>query len=116
MTTNDWTAERLDALPEVAVVKIRNTPFVKELGAWAAAGHLNTTPVEHLLRYSSEIRVVSVPVEALLSDEAVRAAASALHADACADGECIGADVGDFDREAGTALRAAIANITGGAR
>lgn len=77
----DWTVERLDALPECTTVSYMTEgtgwTIVKGKGdAWfyVLLGRMRTS--EHILTSAvpGSIRVVSVPVDALLSDETVRAA------------------------------------------
>lgn len=83
MTTSEWTIERLDALPDGTVIEANVTEverFVRDGRWWVEVGHRIRWSSHDLVgnqaTYPNQpehltIRVVSVPVEALLGDEAL---------------------------------------------
>lgn len=109
----DWTEEWLDALPEGTLIECDLSPyptkhewFVRIDGDWEILRGMDVWSSKEVLSElaSGSIRVVSVPVDALLSDETIRAYANRL--------------AGETHRlvlygEADIALRAAIAHVTG---
>ena len=114
----EWTAERLNALPEGTLVGWREVGSAKREYFVARVEHhhydwFEATPVggrytsNSLLYYAvpSSIRVVSVPIDALLSGEAIEAAT-----DAFVMTTNLAGTLGD---EAKQAIRAAIAHVTG---
>ena len=105
---SEWTVERLRALPEKTVVlaAMGNPPdwmyLVLIRGAWWVLGYPDKYRTEDFVLYfdMSSIRVVSVPVNALLADETVRAAAG-------------GHALGPSNSQARIVLGQAIAHATG---
>lgn len=103
-----WTAERLDALPEGTVVAwegayyswaLHDTPG--SLYGWLSDSGERWSSAEIVKSSEGSIRVVSVPVNALLTEDAIEAAADAAWVD----------DAAGWSARA--AIRAAIAHITG---
>lgn len=119
----EWTAARLDALPEWTVVTWTEGTYPRAgvcidhvIRGLADATYTAVTLIEDA--DPGSIRVVSVPIDALLSDEALLAAAKAEVAEVW-DHEGDTWNLGDDeyrDMQLGIAtlgLRAAIAHVTG---
>lgn len=103
--TAEWTAERLDALPEGAVIRWTEDGYpeiaIRGDRSWRLlSGHEIYSETVGEDADPGSIRVVSVPVDALLSDETMRAA-----------GE--GHYLGQPNSRVRTALHLAVAHITG---
>ena len=109
----EWTAERLLGLPERVVVELTwrsgyVSTYIRVGTGWQEVDPISLQVISsHSLAAGStsgSIRVVSVPVDALLSDETVAVTAVGLW----------GPDAGQYSRRiAGVALRGAIAHVTG---
>ena len=76
----EWTVERLDALPEGTVIEwldsgVELTAVKQEEGRWHLVRHTYYEYPEDIIEEAApgSIRVVSVPIDALLADEAVHA-------------------------------------------
>lgn len=118
-----WTVERLEGLPEGTVIgwteydALDTYRATRAEGEWWVIGgddFSSASLAEDEELDPGSIRVVSVPIDALLADETVRAIARAMSDDWNPDRDPVLTAM--FQDYAQTATRAAVAHVTGGAR
>lgn len=114
----EWTVERLDALPEGTVIEwldsgVEMMAVKQDKGRWQLVRRAYYEHPEGIVADADpgSVRVVSVPIDALLEDGTVRAIARAMSDDWNPDRDPVLTAM--FQDYSQTAARAAVAHITG---